>query len=143
MVTVRLVGEQETPYDGQPLTRGADTAKFLQGHLKDLDREHFVVLMLNARNRLISMTTVSIGSLDFTLVEPREVFKAAVLQNARAIVAAHNHPSGDPTPSDDDITITKRLADAGRLLGIYLMDHVIIAPNGSFISLRESAPGLF
>ncbi len=107
--------------------------------LRDLElatREHFVALSLNARNGVVARQTISIGGLRSTVVEPRDVYRAAVAQNARALVVAHNHPSGNPEPSADDLSITSRLAEAGRVLGIELIDHIVVG-RGGFVSFRE------
>jgi DNA repair protein RadC len=93
-------------------------------------REHFVVILLNARHEPLAIETVSIGSLNASIVHPREVFRPAVIASAASIIVAHNHPSGDPEPSEEDLSITRRLAQVGELLGIGLLDHVIIARRG-------------
>jgi DNA repair protein RadC len=99
-------------------------------------REHFVVLLLNARHEVDAVETVSIGSLNASIVHPREVFRAAIVASAASIVLLHNHPSGDPEPSEEDLTITKRLTEVGELLGIGVLDHVIVAARG-VISFRS------
>lgn len=98
-------------------------------------REHFLVLLLNARHEVLAKVTVSIGSLNASIVHPREVFKPAVLASAASLVLIHNHPSGDPEPSEEDISITKRLVQVGDLLGIGVLDHVIVAARGT-VSFR-------
>ena len=107
--------------------------------IRDLKKEHFVVLYLNARNQLLHKETISIGTLNANLVHPREVFEPALEYSAAQIVAAHNHPSGDPKPSEDDVEITKRLTEAGKMMGVEMMDHIIVSKNGSF-SFREEKP---
>lgn len=97
----------------------------------NLDREHFVAFHLDARNRVRSFETVAIGSMVAAIVHPREVFKGAILANAAGIILAHNHPSGDTGPSPEDIAITKRLHEAGRILGIDVLDHIIVG-DGTF-----------
>lgn len=99
-------------------------------------KEHFVILCLNARRQLVHQETVSIGTLSASLVHPREVFSPAIAHGAASIVAAHNHPSGDPNPSAEDREVTRRLARAGELLGIPLADHVVLS-DSSFFSFRE------
>lgn len=99
-------------------------------------REHFLVLLLNARHEVLGKETVSIGSLNASIVHPREVFRPALLQAAAAVILVHNHPSGDPEPSEEDLGITKRLAQCGELLGISVLDHVIVASRG-IVSLRS------
>lgn len=102
-----------------------------------LDREHFVVLHLDGKNRIIARETVSIGSLNQTIVHPREVFKAAVHNGSAAIICVHNHPTGDPTPSNEDIATTRRLREAGEIIGIKMLDHVIIGQD-DYLSLTET-----
>mgnify|MGYP001574948314 FL=1 len=110
--------------------------KALQAKIKDKAKEHFKLILLNTRNKIIGISTVSIGTLDSSLVHPREVFKEAIAHNAYSVMLAHNHPSGDPEPSEDDITITRRLIEAGKILGIEVTDHIIISKNG-FFSFKE------
>jgi len=111
--------------------------------LKELAQEAFHVLLLNTRNRLINRQMVSLGVLDSALVHPREVFRPAFLQGAAAIVLVHNHPSGDPTPSAEDVRLTRQLIQVGQVMGIKILDHVIIGrvtdSSRGFLSLRESA----
>jgi len=117
--------------------RGPDDVVALVGRrLRAEAREHFLVLLLNARHECVAVETVSIGSLNASIVHPREVFRQAVLAAAASIIVAHNHPSGDPEPSEEDIAITRRLVQVGELLGIGVLDHVIIATRG-VVSLRE------
>jgi len=104
--------------------------------LRGLERERFLVLLLDGKHRLKRKETVSEGTLTTSLVHPREVFRPAVRESAAAVVVVHNHPSGDPEPSLEDLEVTRRLIDAGRLLGVPLLDHVIVG-DGRFESLRE------
>ncbi|MCR4425058.1 MAG: JAB domain-containing protein [Firmicutes bacterium] len=120
------------------VTEPADVGRIAAEFLHDADREQFVVLLLNSRHRVIGLQVASMGSLNESIVHPREVFKAAILAGCGAIVVAHNHPSGDTNPSSEDVAMTKRLGEAGRLLGIPLLDHVIVGENGEFRSLRET-----
>jgi DNA repair protein RadC len=99
-------------------------------------KEHFLILCLNARRQLVHRETVSVGTLSASLVHPREVFSPAIAHSAAAVVAVHNHPSGDPTPSAEDRDVTRRLQRAGELLGIPLADHVVVSESG-FFSFRE------
>ncbi len=112
-------------------------AALLTRHLKDADRENFAIVLLDTRKKVIGICTASIGDLSSALVHPREVFKAAILANASSIILAHNHPSGDPTPSPEDIAITRRLAECGDLLGIDVVDHIVIGSDGRYVSLKE------
>ncbi len=100
--------------------------------LRQNKREHFVALYLNARNQLLHKETISIGTLNANLVHPREVFEPALKYSAANIMVAHNHPSGDPKPSEDDLEITKRLAEAGKMMGVEVLDHVIVTKNNYF-----------
>jgi DNA repair protein RadC len=104
--------------------------------IKDERKEFFVCLYLNARNQVIHREVVSIGSLSASIVHPREVFQAGVANSAASVILAHNHPSGDVSPSKDDIDLTLRLVKAGQIMGIEVLDHIIIAAN-DFLSLRE------
>jgi DNA repair protein RadC len=128
-VRVRLVRERAGQF-GPSLCCAGDIAAFLAPEMLRLDREQFVALHLDAKNRLISREVVSIGHLTAALVHPREVFKAAILANAASIAFAHNHPSGDPEPSRDDVELTRRLVKAGEILGIPVLDHVVVATRG-------------
>jgi|CXWL01.1.fsa_nt_gi DNA repair protein RadC len=114
-----------------------DVSKLLRPLLRDADREHFYVVLLSTKNHVLAVELVSVGSLSASIVHPREVFKPAILVSAAAIVVSHNHPSNDVTPSPEDIEFTRRLAQAGELLGIRVLDHVIVCEN-SFVSLREA-----
>lgn len=105
--------------------------------LRGLDREHFWVLALNTKNRLLRTFEVSVGSLSASIVHPRELFRDAVRISAASVVAVHNHPSGDPTPSGADIQLTRRLVRAGDVLGIELLDHVVIGDGGEHASMRD------
>ena len=113
-----------------------DAAQLLVPQFGALPVEHFGLLLLDTKHRVTRTTLVSVGTLDASIVHPREVFRAAAIAGAAAIVLFHNHPSGDPAPSDDDIALTKRLVRAGDLMGITVLDHVIVAEN-RYASLRE------
>lgn len=99
-------------------------------------REHFLAVMLDTKNRVVRTETISIGTLDSSLVHPREVYRVVIREGAACWIAVHNHPSGDPTPSPEDIAVTRRLKEAGELLGVELLDHLIIG-DGNYTSLRE------
>jgi DNA repair protein RadC len=105
--------------------------------LGDLKREMFVTLLLTTRHRLLKFETVSVGSLNASIVHPREVFRPAIQAAAASMLLAHNHPSGDPEPSEDDVEMTHRLVRTGEMLGIEVVDHVIIGAAGSYLSFRE------
>ncbi len=129
---------------GQPLVVGrtlstpATSAAALAALLQDEPAEVFAILCLSTKHRVIGYHEVSRGTLDATLVHPREVFKAALLANAAAIILTHNHPSGDPTPSPDDYQLTRRLVDAGKLIGVEVLDHIIVG-DSRYFSFREGA----
>lgn len=114
-----------------------DVVGAVGGRLKGKKREHFLTLLLDTRNRLIRVATVSMGSLDSSIVHPREVFKEAISASAASVIFVHNHPSGDAEPSEDDIELTRRLVEAGKVLGIVVLDHVIVG-DGVFVSLKGS-----
>ncbi|HEY5563481.1 MAG TPA: DNA repair protein RadC [Clostridiaceae bacterium] len=113
-----------------------DAAYLVMDELRTYKKEYLKVILLNTKNLVISIEDVSIGSLNSSIVHPREVFSQAIKKSAASIVICHNHPSGDPTPSNEDINITKRLVESGKLLGIQLVDHLIIG-DGVYISLKE------
>lgn len=114
-----------------------DVANMLMGQMRYLKKEIFKVLLLDARGMIISDETVSIGDLISSPVHPRESFVAAIKRSAAAVIFAHNHPSGDPSPSDDDIQTTKRLKQAGEILGIEVLDHIIVG-DGTYVSLKAT-----
>jgi DNA repair protein RadC len=114
----------------------ADAAQLVLRELSLADKEHFMIIMLNTKNRVIAKKTVSIGHLQASLVHPREMFKEAIKRSSAALILVHNHPSGDLTPSREDITTTERLREAGAVLGIDVLDHIIVGDNRYF-SFRE------
>lgn len=113
-----------------------DCANLLRNELKHLKQEHFMCVYLNVKNEVITKKTLFIGSLNRSIVHPREVFKEAVKRSAASIICVHNHPSGDPTPSQNDINVTKRLLEVGKIMGIDVLDHIIIGGD-NFVSLKE------
>jgi len=114
----------------------AETATDLvRPSLVDKKKEHFVALLLDNRHRLIRLQRIAVGSLSASVVHPRELFKEAIAASAAAVILAHNHPSGDPEPSDHDVALTKRLVQAGKLLGIEVLDHLIVGAEGT-VSLK-------
>ncbi len=130
----RLCGAEISAY---PVIKSPrDVAELLMSRLRFLDREHFLVLLLSARNQPLAIETISVGHLTASLVHPRELFKAAIQKSAAAVILVHNHPSGDPAPSTEDILLTRRLREGGELLGIDILDHIIFGDN-SFTSLKE------
>lgn len=113
-----------------------DGANYVMEEMRFLTQEHFVCLYLNTKNQVLHKQTLFIGSLNASIVHPREVFKEAFRRSAASIICIHNHPSGDPGPSREDIDVTKRLAECGKILGIELLDHLIIGEK-KFVSLKE------
>jgi DNA repair protein RadC len=110
--------------------------KAIRSSIKDKAKEHFKLLLLDNRNKIIGISTISIGTLNASLVHPREIFKEAIIHNSASVVLAHNHPSGDPEPSEEDMKITERLVESGKILGIEVIDHIIIGKT-SFASFKE------
>jgi DNA repair protein RadC len=123
-----------------PVKTPEDVALLVRGRLKGKKKEYFLALLLDTRNQLIKVAEISIGSLDSSIVHPREVFKEALAASAASVIFAHNHPSGDTEASEDDISLTKRLAGAGEIMGIEVLDHIIVGDK-SFRSLKRE--GLF
>ncbi len=117
-----------------------DVVKAVKNKLKGKKREHFLALSLDTRNHLINVHTISIGSLDSSVVHPREVFKEAISSSAASVIFVHNHPSGDPTPSVDDIKLTRRLFEVGEITGIEVLDHIVICDK-AYLSMKSK--GLF
>ena len=115
-----------------------EAARLAAAVLDDLHVEKFIALHFNIKRRLIGVHIVSIGCLDSTPAHPREIFTCAFLANAASLVVAHNHPAGDPSPSPDDVALTRRLSEAGRVLGVALDDALIIGDNGRYYSFREA-----
>lgn len=112
-----------------------DVAALVMNDMRNLDKEYFRILLLNTKNHVLSIETINIGTLNSSMVHPREIFKVAIKKSAAALILFHNHPSGDPSPSTDDINITKRIIQSGDILGIFVLDHIIIGDN-KFISLK-------
>ena len=125
-VARRIQAAESQPGEGRILMRAQDVFDYIRPEIKNPKVEHFFVLMLNSRGVLIRHEEISKGSLSATVVHPREVFKVAIAASAAGVIFVHNHPSGDPEPSDDDIALTKRLASAGQMLGIPVQDHIIV-----------------
>lgn len=123
---------------GDVFSKPEQIAQYLHLHIGNLNRETFVVLLLDQKHRLIELVSLFTGTLNQASVHPREIVKSALDKNACAVVLAHNHPSGDPNPSQADIDITKRIADALALVDIHLLDHIIIGDGGRFESLAQS-----
>ena len=128
--------ELEPELNDLDIKKPQDVVKAIRARIQDKAKEHFKLIVLNTRNKIIGISNISMGTLNTSLVHPREVFKNAIMHNASSVVLAHNHPSGDTEPSENDLTITRRLVEAGKILGIEVLDHIIIGRN-SFCSFKE------
>lgn len=118
------------------IRKPSDAALLFMPQLRDLEQEHLYAVLVDAKGRVLAADLVAVGGLSGVTAHPREVFRAAVRKNAHAMVLVHNHPSGDPTPSPDDVAVTRRLVEAGRLLGVEVLDHVVIGDN-RYASFRQ------
>lgn len=133
MYELRLVRERRQSYGPAPVVgSSAEVYKAFQQHFEKLPREEFIVLPLDAKHRVIGFHIVSVGSLTASIVDPRAVFALLLRAVAAAFICCHNHPSGDPTPSPEDLTITRRLREVGELHGIRLLDHIIFGEERYF-----------
>jgi len=130
----RRLSTQTPSYKSKELTDPEKVYQLIKSKIKDYHKEHFYIIALNSRNH--SIAEVSIGSLNASIVHPREVFAEAIKNKAASVIIAHNHPSGDPEPSDDDLEMTKRLVEADKILGIEVIDHIIVVKN-NFFSLKN------
>ena len=136
IVSIKMVKESSFLYQTRKISSPKDAYEMIKEQLEGLDREQFIIACLNTKNEPTNISVVAVGTLNKAIVHPREVFKTAILSNAASIMAFHNHPSGETTPSQQDIQLTNRLYEAGELLGIKLLDHLIIG-DGTFTSLKE------
>lgn len=136
IVSLKLVKESSILYQKRSVCSPRDGYELLKQFLDDKDREHFIVVSLDTKNQPVSINVCHIGSLNASIVHPREVMKSAILSNAASIIVGHNHPSGKTEPSRDDIEVTKRLVEAGKIIGIEVLDHIIVG-EGTFTSLKE------
>ena len=136
IVSIKMVKESSFLYQTRTISSPKDAYEMIKEQLEGLDREQFIIACLNTKNEPTNISVVSVGTLNKAIVHPREVFKTAILSNAASIMAFHNHPSGETTASQQDIQLTHRLVEAGELLGIKLLDHLIIG-DGTFTSLKE------
>jgi DNA repair protein RadC len=129
------------PPEGMTINSPQDVASLVAAEMSSLDQEHLRVVLLNTQNQVMSVREIYVGNVNATVVRPVEVFRPAIRQNAPAVIVVHNHPSGDPTPSAEDVMITRDLLAAGRLLGIELLDHVVIGSGRRYASLNEEGLG--
>jgi DNA repair protein RadC len=133
-----LVREATVTLEQPQIRSSRDAAVLFRQYLGNVDREHFLVAMLDQKHKVIGINTVSMGSLTASVVHPREVMKPAILSNAASLLCCHNHPSGSPQPSQEDRVLTKRLVDVGKLLGINVLDHIVIGDgNETYYSFAD------
>ncbi|MDU4694553.1 MAG: JAB domain-containing protein [Paenibacillus sp.] len=137
VVSLRMVRERTSLlYPQRRIINAKDAADLFRQFIGDCDREVFCIMTLDTKNQPTALHEVSCGTLNASLVHPRETYKLAILANAASIIGCHNHPSGGSTPSSEDIEITERIRDAGSLMGIELLDHIVLG-EGNFVSLKE------
>jgi DNA repair protein RadC len=134
---VSLVEESTIAVPKKKICSPEEAARIVTEHLRGVDREHFVGLYLDSSNQLICIHPVSIGTLNASVVHPREVFKLACIVSAASVIVAHNHPSGNTEPSREDISVTKQLVEAGKILDIPIHDHLIVTPQNGYLSFAE------
>jgi DNA repair protein RadC len=137
IVSIKMVREASVLYEKRKIASPRDAFELIKDFLKDEDREKFLAIYLNTKNEPTAIHTVSIGTINASLVHPREVFKGALMTNAASVIVAHNHPSNECNPSKEDIQITKRLMEAGKIIGIEVIDHIIVGDSNHYISLKE------
>ncbi|MFD2214991.1 RadC family protein [Metabacillus endolithicus] len=136
IVSLKLVKETSILYKERSIRSPEDGYKLMKHFLGDLDREAFIVISLDTKNQPVSINICHVGSLNASIVHPREVMKSAILSNAASIMVGHNHPSGNSSPSREDLDVTKRLAEAGKIVGIELLDHIILGDD-EYVSIKE------
>lgn len=137
IIKTQIVREGSILYGTRRIHKPEDAVDMVNGIFQYADREMMIVVSLDSKNSPIALEIVSVGTVNTCLVQMRELFKHSILSNATSIMCFHNHPSGIPEPSKEDIEITRRIDEAGKLLGIWLLDHIIIGEKGMFISLQE------
>lgn len=137
ILSLKLVREGSILYETRRISSPKDAVGIGQQFLEDADREQVIVCCLDTKNQPLSISVVSMGILNSSLIHPREIFKTAILTNAASLILYHNHPSGETEASTEDINITKRIKEAGVLMGIELIDHIIIGSEGRYLSLKE------
>lgn len=137
IVSLKMIKESSILYGDRKISTPKDAIEIVKVILEDCDREKLVVCCLNTKNEPTSISTVSIGTLNSSIVHPREVFKTAIMSNSASIILFHNHPSGNTQPSKEDISITERIKEAGKIIGIEMIDHIIIGDNEKYTSLKE------
>ncbi|MCM0648426.1 DNA repair protein RadC [Clostridium swellfunianum] len=137
VVSIKIVRESSVLYEGRTIGTPSDAAELGRRFLEDSDREKLIVCCLDTKNQPISVSIVSVGSLNSSIFHPREIFKTGVLSNAASVIVFHNHPSGITDPSTEDIEATKRIKEAGKIIGIEVLDHIIVGQGNKFCSMKE------
>ena len=137
IVKIKMVKESSVKYENRKIGNPWDAYKIFNDYIDDSNKEMFVLMCLNNKNEPTHISTISIGSVNESIATPAEVFKVALLSNANKIMVCHNHPSGDPQPSESDRNITERLYDSGAIIGIKLLDHIIIGDD-VYYSFKEN-----
>lgn len=137
IVKIKMVKEASTMYAKRKISNPWDAYKIFKDYIDDSNKENFVIMCLNVKNEPTHLSTISIGSINESLVSPSEVYKVALLSNAGRIMVCHNHPSGHVSPSRADKAVTERLYEAGEILGIKLLDHIIVS-DGEYYSFKEN-----
>ena len=137
VVKCQIVKEKTMAYNFKTISQPIDVVKIVKAYIGNSDRENFVLICLDAKNNITAIHTVSIGTLNSAVIHPREVFKVAILVNSASIIVAHNHPSGDLTPSSEDLKVTKEIVEAGNILDIPVLDHIIVGDDEQYVSLKE------
>lgn len=130
------VRDPEVALETTHITSPEDAFCVAKRFIQDDDREVFLVILLNTKNRVIAVHRAHVGSINSSVVHPREIFKSAILNNATSLIVSHQHPSGDPHPSREDIEVTERLVEVGRIVGIQLLDHIIVGAGEEYVSLK-------
>lgn len=133
----QIIKEVEAPFASFTIRSPEDAQELAMNQIADEDREVFLVMMLNTKNEVIGLHRAHVGSLNASIVHPRDVLKCAILNNAASIIVSHQHPSGNSVASREDIEVTKRLAEACKIMGIELLDHVIVSYTGKHFSFKE------
>lgn len=137
IVSLKMVKESSVKYSNRTISTPIEAVDLLRDLLEECDREKMLVCCLNIKNEPTNISIVSVGSLNSSIVHPREIFKTAIISNSASIIIAHNHPSGNSKPSKEDITVTQRIKESGKIVGIEMIDHIIIGERNNYTSLKE------
>lgn len=137
IVRIKLCKEGSILYEPRRICSPDDAVSLCEKLLDNLDREQMIAISLDTKNQPTNVSVVSIGTLNSSMCHPREIFKVAVLSNANSIIISHNHPSGDTSPSNEDIRITERLVEVGKMMGIPIIDHIIMGEGRRYYSFKE------